>query len=399
MRKKNKRSLLIVDLSTSSRTAGARIIPLVDYFVKSGYQVYLLINQATKKHYFELFGSLAKKITVETFPFSKNFPGGKFLLGLEYLKRVIISPFVRINKKINVIYSLTGIICDVFPSFIFKLRTKKIWVANIDNIEAPPSQKPGSYLVNLFSFLGFRFSLFFLRWADLVFVTTPLKEVETTLIKGGISPEKIVLSNNGIPFDYIQKIKEPQKPVYSAIFMGRIHQGKGVFDLVKIWKKVVRKISSVGRLVFLGTGDKETITKLKNLIRKNKLTTKITLAGFMEGKAKYQILKSSQVFLYPSYYDANPISTVEALACGLPVVVYDLPIFIEHYPRDIIEIVPKGDINKFSEKAFALLNDPKKRRAMAERGKKWAKGFNWEEIFRKQEKIITRLLKKKCPEK
>lgn len=386
-------SLLVVDLSTSSATAGARIIPLANYFIQNRNRVSFLINSVTKKTYLSLLGPEKQKISITTFPFSNYFLGGKIFVGLEYLKRVLIAPFIGIDKNTDVIYSLTGIICDVFPSFVFKLRTKKIWVANVDNIEAPPSQKPGSYIVNLFSYLLFRLSVFLLRWADAIFITTPLKEVKDTLIRSGISPERVFLSNNGIPFDYVQKIKKPKTPKYSAAFMGRIHKGKGVFDLIKAWAKVVKKFGQKENLLVLGSGDKETTTKLQGAISKEGLRDKVVLAGFVKEKRKYQLLKSSKIFLYPSYYDANPISTVEALACGLPVVAYDLPIFVEHYPKNIIEIVSKGDIDQFSLKVINLLTDRVKMKMMTAAGMKWARNSNWEEIFRKQEKII-RCLKK-----
>lgn len=393
--------MLIIDLSTSTETAGARIVPLIDYFTKSSWQVSLLMNLATKNRYLSLLGPLGNKINIETFPFSKDFPSEKFLVGVEYLKKMIVSPFIKIDKKTSIIYSLTGIICDVFPSFVFKLKSRNVWVANVDNLEAPPSEKPGSYIVNLFSYLLFRLSVFLLRWADAIFITTPLKEVKDTLVRYGINPGKIILSNNGILFDYIQKTKKPRVPKYSAVFMGRIHQGKGVFDLIKVWAKVVKKLGQKENLLVLGSGDKETTAKLQEAISKEGLKDKVALAGFVKEKRKYQLLKSSQVFLYPSYYDANPISTVEALACRLPVVAYDLPIFVEHYPKNIIEIVSGGDIDKFSQKVVNLLTDRVKIKKMAVAGMKWARNSNWEEIFREQEKIIIGLLetKRRCLEK
>lgn len=390
--KKRTVSLLVVDLSTSSATAGARIIPLASYFIQNGHRVSFLINSVTKKTYLSLLDSEKEKVSITTFPFSKHFLGGKIFVGLEYLKRVLITPFIGIDKKTDVIYSLTGIICDVFPGFILKKKFNKVWVANVDNIEAPPSQKPGSYLVSLFSFFLFKLSVFFLKQADVIFITTPLNEVRETLINGGINPKKIILSNNGIPFKDIQKIKKTKIPKYSAVFMGRIHKGKGVFDLVKIWRKIADQIPGA-RLVIIGSGDKETTSKLKKLIKQKNLSSQIFLAGFVDEATKYRFLKSSQIFLYPSYYDANPISTVEALACGLPVVAYDLPIFVEHYPKNIIEIVPKGDIDKFSQKVIYLLTNRDKMKMMAASCREWAKNSNWEEIFRKQENII-RCLKK-----
>lgn len=392
--KKKTFSLLVVDLSTSPQTAGARIVPLADYFIKKKHKIIFLMNKATKKTYLPLLGARGKKISITTFPFSDSFPNSKILIGLEYLKRMAISLFIKIDQGVDIIYSLTGIICDVFPSLIFKKRFNKIWVANIDNVEAPPSQKPGPYLVNLFSFLLFKLSVFFLRYADVVFVTTPLKEVRETLIKRGVHPNKIVLSNNGIALEYIKKISPGKKQNYGASFLGRIHKGKGVFDLVEIWRGVIDRLPQAGQLVLVGSGEKETIDRLKKLVKKKALTGKVFLAGFVDEQTKYQLLKGSRIFLYPSYYDANPISTVEALACRLPIVAYNLPVFLEHYPRNLIQGVSRGDIQDFTRKVLGVLKNKQKREQLRKAGFEFAKEFNWPEIFKKQEKIISDLITK-----
>lgn len=392
--KKKTFSLLVVDLSTSPQTAGARILPLADYFIKKKHKIAFLINKATKKTYLRLLGARKKKIAITTFPFSDSFPNSKILIGLEYLKRMALSLFVKVDQGVEVIYSLTGIICDVFPSFIFKRRLNKIWVANVDNIEAPPSQKPGPFLASLFSFLFFRLSVFFLRHADVVFVTTPLKEVRETLAKGGIHPDKIILSNNGIALEYIKKIRAAKEDNYGASFLGRIHKGKGVFDLIEIWGRVINKLPQAEQLVLVGSGEKEAVDQLKKLVRKKGLSRKVILTGFVDEQTKYQLLKSSRVFLYPSYYDANPISTVEALACGLPIVAYNLPVFLEHYPADLIQGVPRGDIQGFASKVLEVLKNKQKREQLRKAGFEFAKEFSWQEIFRKQEKVISDLITK-----
>jgi glycosyltransferase involved in cell wall biosynthesis len=179
------------------------------------------------------------------------------------------------------------------------------------------------------------------------------------------------------------------------VFLGRIHQGKGVFDLVKIWKQVLSIFPKADKLVLIGSGDRETTLKLEELIKKENLSQKIILVGFVSREKKYEILKKSKLFLYPSYYDANPISTVEAIACGLPIVAYELPIFLEHYPKELAEFVPKGNIEIFSQKVVAILTDQKKREKMSDFGIKWTKRISWKSIFERQEEVILKILMKK----
>jgi len=86
------------------------------------------------------------------------------------------------------------------------------------------------------------------------------------------------------------------------------------------------------------------------------------MPGYISGKEKYELLASSDVFLFPSYSEGMPNAVLEAMAIGLPIIttkVGGLNDFFENgkmgYVLDfksVDSIVEKIEINiKYTAKA------------------------------------------------
>ncbi len=71
----------------------------------------------------------------------------------------------------------------------------------------------------------------------------------------------------------------------------------------------------------LGDGDEK--PALRKLIGEKGLTNKVKLLGFQPNVARH--LSQSNIFLMTSYWEGFGLAVVEAMACGLPVVVSDVP--------------------------------------------------------------------------
>ena len=253
---------------------------------------------------------------------------------------------------------MTGTVPEIVPGFIFKLRSPKLkWVVLMENLVPPPSQRPGNYFVNLLAYLGFRLSVLLSKKADIVLQYNSI--VKKELLRLGMDEGKIKKTNNGVMLNEVQLAIEPAIKKYEAVFLGRLNYTKGIFDLVKIWADVVR-IKPQAKLALIGSGEKETVVKLKNEIRKYNLENNIYLLGYLKGIEKFAALKAGMIFVFPSKVSGDEswgVAIMEALNCGLPVVVYNLPFYKEIY-GDILYIVELNDIEGFSRKIIALLNDP-----------------------------------------
>lgn len=96
--------------------------------------------------------------------------------------------------------------------------------------------------------------------------------------------------------------------------MARLVQGKGVDIMIRAIGKLPDNI----RLVIAGDGSQR--EELEKLVSDLGVSDRVHFAGWASGDKKNQLLKEADIFCLPSTYDAFPMSMVEAMAYGLPVV-------------------------------------------------------------------------------
>ncbi len=187
-------------------------------------------------------------------------------------------------------------------------------------------------------------------------------------------------------FDYIQNV-DPKSKRYDACFLGRIQPRKGVFDLLTLWKEILRRRPDA-RLLIMGGGEKQYLEKMKRLIQKYNLQSNIEISGFVAEREKFRLMKQSRLFIFPSYHEGFAQVICEAMACGLPVIAYDLPCYKEWY-GDNVTYVRKKDLNSLVKVTLGLLEDDALRREMGEKALKSVKQYDWNKLAKKEIGFIT----------
>ena len=120
-----------------------------------------------------------------------------------------------------------------------------------------------------------------------------------------------------------------------------------------------------------------------------KLQGNIIFLGSILGQEKYAILKSSKVFVFPSYSESWAISVSEAMYCGLACVLYNSKAY-DAYQDGVFE-VPVGDKEKFAETIINLLSDENIRREITNKAKRIASKFDWEKIAQDHDQNLHRI--------
>jgi glycosyltransferase involved in cell wall biosynthesis len=116
--------------------------------------------------------------------------------------------------------------------------------------------------------------------------------------------------------------------------------------------------------------------------------------GRVEEARKYDILRSSECFIFPSYEEGWAIVITEAMAAGLPVIAYDLPAY-KPFGNAIIT-VPLGDKAAFSKSVLAVLHDDTLRADLRRKGFRLLERFDWERIAEDEWLRIAQLNSSKC---
>jgi len=224
-------------------------------------------------------------------------------------------------------------------------------------------------------------------FADIVFVFTDLDRFR--LLSFGIDPSKIISLHNGVDIKRAD-CAEPFERKYDAVFMGRLHPRKGLLDLLDIWDKI-RIVRPDAKLCVMGPAEGHVVAWLNREIDRRKLSRNIEILPPIFGAGKYGVLKTAKVFVNPSYEEVQPIAALEGMACGLPVVVYDLPSY-RWIPTDIILTVRCGDANEFARVVLALLEDIPRRDALGRKAKDFAASFDWDIVIRKELDILRKMI-------
>lgn len=104
------------------------------------------------------------------------------------------------------------------------------------------------------------------------------------------------------------------------LFLGRIHQKKGCDILIDAFANLAIRHNDL-QLVFAGPGQDDLVTQLKAQAANHQLHERITWAGMLSGDLKWGAFHAADIFALPSHQENFGIAVVEAMACGLPVLI------------------------------------------------------------------------------
>lgn len=99
------------------------------------------------------------------------------------------------------------------------------------------------------------------------------------------------------------------------LYLGVITEGKGMGEMPDIIRRTAAAVPGV-RFVLAGAGDTSLVTASLG----QKESEQVVFPGWVRGEEKEKLLRESMIFLLPSHMEAMPMSILEAMGYGLPVV-------------------------------------------------------------------------------
>lgn len=154
---------------------------------------------------------------------------------------------------------------------------------------------------------------------------------------------------------------------------------------------MVKSTKEKCRLLLIGDGNQHFEDILRKEIMARKLEENIGLVGTKDGIEKFSLTKSGKVFLFPSRFESWGIVATEAMACGLPVIAYDLQIYDDIYGENILR-VPLGDVNQFAKTVIKLLDNKELCKVFGLKGQKFIQKYDWDKIAEKELEILRSIV-------
>lgn len=182
-----------------------------------------------------------------------------------------------------------------------------------------------------------------------------------------VNPGKIkIIENYSIINEKAYEEKNMRACNNRVLFLGELGQRKGCFDIPAIIEKVAATVPEV-RFILCGAGNKADESVIRKMIEEKKVTANVEFPGWVRGGEKDRVLWQADIFFLPSYNEGMPMSVLDAMGYGLPVVstkVGGIPKIVHSGENGMC--CDPGDVNSMADAITELLtNDQARIRASA----------------------------------
>lgn len=203
------------------------------------------------------------------------------------------------------------------------------------------------------------------------FVTSPTSTAITLLLDHGLKAPHQAISNGvdtalfrpGLP--HKETAKKYGIPLHKPIilYFGRLDGEKRIDIIMDSLPEVLK--SADAQLVLAGTGISQ--PALEAQAAKLGVSDHVTFTGFVDEEDKPNIYNAASLFVLSSPSELQSIVTLEAMACGLPVVLVDVAALHELcHPGENGYLFAENDASMLAKKAVSILQDGKKQTAFGQ---------------------------------
>lgn len=199
--------------------------------------------------------------------------------------------------------------------------------------------------------------------------------------------KNVVHIPNGVDTPLYDKIRT--KTEKRIMFIGRIHEQKGIIYLLKAFSLLTKQFPEF-RLHIIGK-----INEYALGLKKEFPDKRIIWHGYIsDRKAIAKLLKSAYCIVLPSLWEGLPLTLFEALASARPVIVSRIPSMnIINENKNALFVNP-ADSADLSKKIILLIKNKKKANLIGKAGRKLAERYSWDNIALETSKVYESLFRK-----
>jgi glycosyltransferase involved in cell wall biosynthesis len=209
--------------------------------------------------------------------------------------------------------------------------------------------------------------------------------------KIGDSVPKYVV-HNAVPFKEIEKANSLKFDFGLSsiskvlLFAGRFSSEKNIDAIVRAFKVVVSNNNAF--LILCGEG--ELRSRIEQLVLKENLTDRVILPGYIDDI--WGIMKRADLFLSISSFEGQPNAVLEAMACGCPLVLSDIPAHRAFLDEDKAIFVDPDNVSGIAHAILMCIQNPDMVKKMADQAKAVSLSFSIESVTDQYETIYNQIL-------
>lgn len=199
---------------------------------------------------------------------------------------------------------------------------------------------------------------------------------------------------NGVDLNFFNpdaaKIAKFDDGVKNLFFIGRFDPRTGLCSIIKMFPKIKKSYKNV-RLIIAGTGPLDSYYRL--LAKKYGATDDVHFIGPIRDE-RPNYYKTASVVLVPELIASFSITLLEAMACGRPIVTFNIPGHDEFMTKNDGHMVDYKDYKAFEIAILDLLNNEDKAEKFGANAFKTAQNYSWEKVSDKIINFIEEKIKK-----
>ena len=254
------------------------------------------------------------------------------------------------NKKIRIVHIHGSVNASFYRKFICFVTAKYLFGKKVIyhiHSDAPDVFFNQSNAMRKKMFRGF------IRTADMIVC---LSSSWRQYFTDNFSPRKIEIVPNIIDYSIILK-SDIQRDKIVFLFLGLIGDRKGIFDVIEVINQNRHAFADKMELIIGGNGETD---KLQQLIEKYRIGKIIRFVGWVQQETKIRYLQDSDVYILPSYSEGLPVSVLEAMAYGKPVIstnVGGIPEIVKHKENGFL--IQPGNLAEIHQSMQYFMDNPR----------------------------------------
>lgn len=203
----------------------------------------------------------------------------------------------------------------------------------------------------------------------------------------------VVANGVSIPV-FEQKVARPKGGRRRLLFLSRVHPKKGVLELVRAVASL-RPILEHGKWVVTIAGPDEGghLAEVKREADRLGVGSLLEFPGAVENEAKWDLYRSSDLFVLPTHSENFGLVVAEALGCGVPVLTTHSAPWQDLLTRNCGWWFKMGQAELEQALRDALLTSPSALARMGERGRSLVdEKYHWDFVASELERLYLWLL-------
>jgi glycosyltransferase involved in cell wall biosynthesis len=192
--------------------------------------------------------------------------------------------------------------------------------------------------------------------------------VRNNIRRFGIPEKKIAVIYSGVNIhDFEGRIINFPRPKnkVTIVSISRIDEGKGIRDIIEA-AKILKERESNFEISLVGDG--RLVGDYQRIVNSYKLDGEVKFLGYM--KNIRDVLLTADIFVSASHSEGLGLNIIEAMVCGLPVVVTNAGGITEIVDNKVNGlVVKKGSPQQLEEALLLMMKDSKLRREYGRKGR------------------------------